>query len=184
MNKLKSIEYVSAFDRIIYFNIQYVIERLRSSGLRRLFQLSETSSIESLNIGNFLTEEIRHKVLLCSFCSQWNLLPKSKSGRPKKLSKRDERILLDLQNLRTELSSFSSNKTVSHCTIRRLLVRHNLTGPAEENHTKYQSKAKQIEMVQTKKKVWSQLLEAVCVYRRVQILVLQRRSGLGPQKSE
>ena len=77
------------------------------------------------------------------FCSQWNCCAKSashcKSGKPKKLSKRDKSFLqrkvhkdtfLRIQKLLTEFDSLSPEKTVWHCTIQRLLVRHNLIGRA------------------------------------------------------
>ncbi len=96
-----------------------MIKCLRSSGFNRLFYVSKTSLIKSLNMGKPVTEEIRRKIIAlrqANFSSHleaakfekpltpaiiWNtfvanrtVLPKSKSGRPKKLSKRDEKFLV------------------------------------------------------------------------------------------
>ncbi len=126
-----------------------------------------------------------------SFVANGTVLPKPKSGRLKKLSKRDERFqlrkvqkdwFLSIQKLQTEFNSFSPDKTVSHCTLRRVLARNAFLPPhwwssSQETDAKGQSKARKIEMVQTDKTAWSRLLEAVCVFKLVQIQVTQRRSG-------
>ncbi len=169
----------SKTSRLGQFNIQYVIKSLRSSGFRKRFHHSKTTSIKSLNMGKLVTEEIRHKIIALrqakfsypAICKQLNLknpstprtiwnsfaangtvLPKPKPGRPKILSKRDERFLLrkvqkdrflSIQKLRTEFNSFSPDKTVSHCTIRRLLARHNLIGRAAAKKLMLRGKTRQ-----------------------------------------
>ena len=73
------------------------------------------------------------------YCRSGSYLPKKRSGRPKKLSKREERFILrkvrknpfmSCKQLMCEYNSFSPQSSVSEITIRRLLTRNNLHGRA------------------------------------------------------
>ncbi len=98
-------------------------------------KISYPAICKQLNLKNPSTP----RTIWNSYAANATVLPKPKPVRPKSLSKRDGKFLLrkvqkdkflSIQKLRTEFNSFSPDKTVSHCTIRRLVARHNLIGGA------------------------------------------------------
>ena len=45
------------------YDAKYVIRSLRSSGFKRFFRISKTSSIKSFNMGKLVAEQSRHKII-------------------------------------------------------------------------------------------------------------------------